>query len=339
MTVSVLNPISDALNRTKLVLFQPFDIGKWFILGFCAFLAYLFESGGGGGSGYQGPQGGGQGGQWGNISGQDVISWIQSNLSLIIIIGVSVLIVIVALTALITWIKSRGTFMFIDGIVLNRAAVVEPWKAFRDLGNSLFGFWFFLGIIGVISAFLSIAIGLAIAWPDIAASEFGASAILGIVIGAGLIVVISIILAIVKVLLIDFVAPTMYLRGVHVMDAWPIVGRELLADRVGTIVLYFLVKILIAVVIGLIAFFATCLTCCIAAIPYIGTVILLPLYVFHRSYSLCFIEQYGPDWGVFLHDSVLTKCDNCGYDLRGLIGPGVCPECGSPFGSVPTDDL
>jgi len=337
MTISVLDPISSAINRTKLILFQPFNIGKWFVLGFCAFLAYLFESGGGGG--FPGQQGRGSGGPWGNTSGQDVISWIQSNLSSIIIIGVIVVVVIVALTALVTWIKSRGTFMFIDGIILNRAAVVEPWKSFRDLGNSLFGFWFLFAVIGVILVFVSITIGFAIAWPDIVAGDIGASAILGIIIGAGLIAVISFILAIVKVLLIDFVAPTMYLRGEHVMAAWSTVRQELLADQFGTIVLYFLMKILIALVMGVIAFFATCLTCCIVGIPYIGTVILLPLYVFHRSYSLYFIEQYGPDWRVFLHDEASTKCGNCGYDLRGLIGPDVCPECGTPFGSEPTNEL
>ena len=38
MRISVIDPISPAIERTKLVLFQPFDLGKWFKLGFCAFL-------------------------------------------------------------------------------------------------------------------------------------------------------------------------------------------------------------------------------------------------------------------------------------------------------------
>ena len=50
---------------------------------------------------------------------------------------------------------------------------------------------------------------------------------------------------------------------------------------------------------GIIAMVATCATCCIAAIPYLGTVILLPLLVFIRCYSLCFLEQLGPDWQFF----------------------------------------
>ena len=33
--------------------------------------------------------------------------------------------------------------------------------------------------------------------------------------------------------------------------------------------------------------------CCLAALPYIGTVILLPVDVFWRGYSAYFIQQYG----------------------------------------------
>ena len=35
------------------------------------------------------------------------------------------------------------------------------------------------------------------------------------------------------------------------------------------------------------------------AIPYVGTVILLPLFVFAEAYPLYFIEQFGPEWQVF----------------------------------------
>src|ERR1700709_723637 len=45
--ISVTTPVGQAFDRMKLMLFQPFDIGKWFIIGFCAWLAGLGESGGG----------------------------------------------------------------------------------------------------------------------------------------------------------------------------------------------------------------------------------------------------------------------------------------------------
>jgi hypothetical protein len=44
---------------------------------------------------------------------------------------------------------------------------------------------------------------------------------------------------------------------------------------------------------------ATCATCCLAVLPYIGTVILLPIFVCLRAFGLFFIRQFGPDYDVF----------------------------------------
>jgi hypothetical protein len=49
----------------------------------------------------------------------------------------------------------------------------------------------------------------------------------------------------------------------------------------------------------------TCLTCCLAALPYIGTVIVLPVPVFFRSFSLLFLRQFGADWDVWSKIPVL----------------------------------
>ena len=74
--------------------------------------------------------------------------------------------------------------------------------------------------------------------------------------------------------------------------------ESLLAGRGGTFVLYLLKKLVIGLAVGSITFGVVCATCCIAALPYVGTVILLPLHVFVRSYSLYFLGQFGPDWQV-----------------------------------------
>ena len=81
-----------------------------------------------------------------------------------------------------------------------------------------------------------------------------------------------------------------------------IVRAEILAGNLGTIILYFLMKIMLAIAVGIIAVISTCLTCCLAAIPYLGTVILLPLYVFTRCYPVCFLAQLGPNWQFFPPD-------------------------------------
>jgi len=55
--------------------------------------------------------------------------------------------------------------------------------------------------------------------------------------------------------------------------------------------------------IGIMVLGAIIITCCIAGclmiIPYIGTVLLLPVLVFKQSYPLYFLRQFGPGYDVF----------------------------------------
>src|SRR5205085_9296793 len=43
----------------------------------------------------------------------------------------------------------------------------------------------------------------------------------------------------------------------------------------------------------------TCATCCLAALSYVGTVILLALSVCLRGFGLAFLRQFGPDYDVW----------------------------------------
>ncbi len=331
MSISVTDPIEKAITRTKEILFRPFDAGKWFKLGFCAFLAALAE--GGGNPGFNG--GGGWRGNWPGGPGrmpttEDAFDWIHTNIAAIVSIGLLILIVLVGLWALLGWLSARGRFMFVDGIVKNRGAVVEPWHEHRQLANSFFVFSFILALGGFAAFVLTTILGTALAWPDITAGTFGDAAWSAVIWAGGLLVLMWVALGLVTLLLTHFVMPTMYVRQVRVMDAWSIVRHEVLAGHVGTIVLYFLMKLVLGIAITALALVATCATCCIAGLPYIGTVVLLPLIVFQRCYTLYFLEQFGDDWRFFpAEDEPVECCANCGYDLRGGVS-NFCPECGSP---------
>jgi hypothetical protein len=95
----------------------------------------------------------------------------------------------------------------------------------------------------------------------------------------------------------------MFLRHSRCLDGW----REfsgLLRAHVGRFVLYLLFHLVLSMGIGLAVFIATIFTCCIAgcllAIPYLGTVLFLPVLVFLRAYSLHYLAQFGPQyiaWG------------------------------------------
>ncbi len=96
--------------------------------------------------------------------------------------------------------------------------------------------------------------------------------------------------------------PILFLRGGKCLAAWREFGG-LLADNAGLFTLYILFQIVLGMAIGIIVFGAIVITCCIAgclmAIPYIGTVLLLPVLVFKRSYPLYFLRQFGPGYDVF----------------------------------------
>jgi hypothetical protein len=309
MDVSVINPIGSAIERTGRILFQPFDLVKWLTLGFCAFLAYLGEGGGGS---FNFPHkwgestgGKGQGPDSVSEAASMALEWLRDHIELVLWIGLALFIVIFLITALVIWVRCRGKFMFIDGLVCNRGAVIEPWKAHRDLGNSLFAFSIALWFIAMVSGFATLAGGLYLAWPDIQADRFGAGAVGAIAVTIAMFALIAITLSIIGALLENFVVPAMYIGNEPVMAAWSTVREEIFTDHVGSVILFLLMKIFIGVVIGTIAFFASCATCFLAAVPYVGTVILLPLIVFQRCYALCFIEQFGPSWRFFIDESEL----------------------------------
>jgi hypothetical protein len=321
MSISVINPIGWAIERTKRVLFQPFDLTLWLTLGFCCFLAHLMQQSQGGCQMPPGNWGTGPGG------GGPTPAQVQNAMPTIVAVGAILLLFIVGFIMLLTWLDSRGKFMFLDGVVLRRGAVVEPWKAFRAHGNSLFKFRVVVGFIVFVLIASIVAGSVAIAWPDIQAQRFGGAALTAIVLGSSTVVLLSITAAIIAVVLKDFIVPVMYARNQYCMPAWSIFRHELLAGRVGSFVLFYLMKLLLYLGVASIALAVTCATCCIAALPYVSSVVLLPLFVFTRCYPLAFIEQIGPEWAIIARPGA-HYCRWCGYDLRYSDRSGLCPECG-----------
>jgi hypothetical protein len=287
---TIVDPISNALEWTGKVLFRPFDIGKWIVLGFCAWLAALGEGGGGGSYNWNLDQ------DEARHRVEHAYDWVLENLELILFLGAVLVLVGIVFWVLVTWVSSRGKFMFLDGVVHDRSAVVEPWNRFSSQGNSLFLFRILLAVVGVVV--IGAVVGLMVL--SLLATGFddhdpGAAGILFLFLWVLVIVALAFAFALVAMALNDFVVPVMWVRGCRVMEAWS-EFLSLLSARPGIFILYVLVKIIIAVVVGLIACVVTCVTCCIAAIPYVGTVILLPLHVFRRSFSIYFLSQFDPDY-------------------------------------------
>jgi hypothetical protein len=77
----------------------------------------------------------------------------------------------------------------------------------------------------------------------------------------------------------------------------------LLRGNIGNLVLYFLFRIVLAIAISVVVAGVVLVTCriagCLFALPYLGTVILLPILVFERAYSLHYLAQFRSDYDVF----------------------------------------
>jgi len=67
----------------------------------------------------------------------------------------------------------------------------------------------------------------------------------------------------------------------------------------GEMTLYCLFWIALVIGTALAACVLMCATCCLAALPYVGTVILLPIYVWLRAFGLLFFRQFGPECDVW----------------------------------------
>jgi hypothetical protein len=305
INVSVIDPIGPAFEKVKEILFRPFDLGKWFTIGFCAWLAYLGSGGGGGG--------GGGGGDATNIKSgsyearehiEQSIEFVVENLTWMIPVTVVVVIFGIFLWLLLTWLSSRGRFMFLHCVAHNKAEVIAPWTKFRQHANSLLLFRIVLGLIGFITIGLPVLLAIGVIIMMIASDGAIAIGVLGLVIIGLIIFFGSIIFGLISKFTMDFVVPIMFLRTTSCSAGW----REfitILSVNKARFVLYILFQIVIGMAIGAIKVMGFCITCCcccisiLLLIPYIGTVILLPIHVFTRSYSLLYLKQFGPEFNVF----------------------------------------
>ena len=301
--ISVVEPIGAAIEKTKQILFRPFNISKWFAIGLCAWLATL---GSGGRSNLNF-------GNWGSHEQSpdfqqeihNVKEAVLENLPIVIGVGALVILVILVLSLVFMWLKSRGQFMFFHCVSRDKGEVVKPWKQYAQQANSLFLFRLVLGLAGVAVSILFIVPLVAIGF-SFAKTGIAGFALANLVWGFLLIfciIMIALTLSGIILLKDDFVVPIMSLRRCSVTEGWKEFWRLLMSNK-GPFTVYLLFLFVIGLAIGMIILLAVLVTCCCAAcflmIPYIGTVVMLPILVWRRAYSLLYLSQYGPEFNVFV---------------------------------------
>jgi hypothetical protein len=297
---SATEAMNGAIERARALLF-PARLEKWLALGFIAFLAGLGESGGSYSFRWPFPGGSPPSGSPKSTapekifgeSWRDALAWAGEHTGLVIALGSGMLLLGVALAVLLIWLSSRGKLMFVESVIHDRYQVKEPWERLREPAWAIFKFRLILGIIGLSVVTIALGSGAAIALDELKTGDFGTKSIAGGLVAGGILFLTAFPLALVSMLLDDFVIPLFYLRGGTLRSAWALVQSQMIANNTGPLVLFYLLKMLMGVGFALLATMTACVTCCVAALPYVSSVVLLPAHVFFRSYSLLFLQQLG----------------------------------------------
>ncbi|HUB67961.1 MAG TPA: hypothetical protein VL981_10805, partial [Candidatus Methylacidiphilales bacterium] len=167
--INFTRAFDSAWERMAVILFQPFDLAKWFTIGLSAFLAGLLSGGNGFNASYNRNNGFGKADlQTPNF--QALHSGISNALAgvqigIIIMVAIIILFFALALTVLIYWLGARGQFLFLDNIVRNRGAIRWPWSYYARHANSLFLFYLLVMVVSLFIVLPMIGIGIVMALP------------------------------------------------------------------------------------------------------------------------------------------------------------------------------
>lgn len=301
MRIQYFAPLSRGIQRTKRVLFRPLELHKWFTIGFTAFLAGMANVGFPSGAGFSSRRHSRFDLEQVLYFPQRAWEWLGNHPAWAMVIGIGVFLLLI-IGVVLTWLSSRGKFMFLDNVVHSRAQVVAPWYEYRHEGNSFFLWNLAWGIVfgGISLAYAFYCfLGLQKIYE---ASGNGHTLILpAIMAGLGL-VVFSIIGNFIFILLRDFVTVIMYRDRVSTGKALQ-KFLPLFFSHFFYFFGYGLFLLCLVIGISIVVILAGCLTCCIGflilMIPYINAVALLPISYAMRSFSIEFLEQFGPEFRIF----------------------------------------
>jgi hypothetical protein len=277
-------------------LFAPFDLGRWMVLGFTAWLALLADSCPGGGITFNpGDLGSGTGWHGSGWSAGDARAALDALFAGVAVGCVVVLVTLALVVAVaVLWVSSRGQMVFLDNVVHGRAEVKAPWSRFGRQGDGLFAWRLAFVVLAVILVVAAAVPGVALT-AGLGVSGAGAATLLGVVLLVGAVVLVAVALAYVSMFLTHFVVPLMHRDQVGVLAAW---GRflRLLARRPGPFLLYGLLVAALYLVVGTAVLAVGLVTCCLGlvlvALPYVGTVLLLPVSVTVRAFGPEFLAQF-----------------------------------------------
>jgi hypothetical protein len=285
----------EAFAHMRALLF-PFKFERWLTLGLVAFLDQCGRGGVGGtlpggppGTGFHLPGSGGGG----DVS--DLGSWFTAHLAVILAVAVAALAGLLVVVALVLWIGSRATFVYVEDVVTGRAELSRPWGLHAERAQSYFA-WRFSLAAAMLGA-LALLVGLAVGAAFLIARGGPYGAAVGAVVLIALVPVFFVVLVaggLAAVGLRDFVAPLQIHGGTSCGPAVRVLVALVRAYPLA-FVLYVLLKVVFEVAQGALILMGACLTLCCILLPVVTQTVLQPLFFFERAWSLFLLRQMGYD--------------------------------------------
>jgi hypothetical protein len=175
------------------------------------------------------------------------------------------------------WIACIARFSFLENVIYNRHAVAEPSMRLKGLGTRVFGFYMsILASLVAIFAFVAIAIGLgATAMPKPSDGALAALVLGGLGIFVAVFIPMMLLLSVVFAVTDDMIVPIMYRDNCGVMAA----SKKffgLAKGNIGTLILWFLCRMVFVGLIGLAQMMA-----CGAVVVFTGLlvgIVAVPIY-------------------------------------------------------------
>ena len=286
-------------QRMVQALFRPFDLARWFSIGFCAWLAHV-------GSvpnlqAFVDADALRRQMEAGTLTVSTIANAMLDKLATMPLLSAAVLTgaaFSVMVSVLLCWVRARSSLMFLHRIHHPNAPIREAWQAAGAAGaQELFWWRLALGALGWLAllalgggAVVSLGIGLLRSrdWAGIGAAITLPWAMLW---GGGL-AFLLLVWGTLKSLGFHFMEPCLYRDREGVWAAWRRVWELCRDHPLAVMRFYMLLTLLILAGFAVLAGFVFC-SCCLGlmllVLPVVGAMTMLPLFWLHRGFGAAFV--------------------------------------------------
>jgi hypothetical protein len=261
--ISAVDSITLAIEHTKRQLFRPFRLGQWTALAFVGLLAGELGANGCNRSNFQTQP------HPPVVVPHPHLPDFAAMAPALIAAVASAIIAGLAIGLILMYVSSVMRFILFDSVVTRECHIGRYWNRRLGPGWRYFTFKLIYSILSVLGIGLVLGIPAAVAfsagWFRAPKEHLAPLILLGAFIFCALFLF-AIVTAVVFVLIKDFVIPQMALENLSVLQAWDRLWQMMQIEK-GAYLVYILMKIVLAIVVGILMSIATLILGLMVAVP------------------------------------------------------------------------